>query len=155
LAAASDAGATNIKVASVADFEAGQIIRIDAGANPETAVVAAVGTAGATTVSTAIGAGETVIPVAGVTGFSVGQTISIDREGSHETAVVVSTNRRGNATISVAAPLTFAHAAGAPISGSGITLTAGLNGAHASGTQVSGSGPPTPGAPNQYYRRHK
>ena len=155
LAAASDAGATNIKVASVADFEAGQIIRIDAGANPETAVVAAVGTAGATTVSTAIGAGETVIPVAGVTGFSVGQTISIDREGSHETAVVVSTNRRGNATISVAAPLTFAHAAGAPISGSGITLTAGLNRAHASGTQVSGSGPPTPGAPNQYYRRHK
>jgi sRNA-binding protein len=155
LSAASDAGATNIKVASVADFEAGQTILIDTGANPETAVVAEVGTAGATTVSTAIGAGETVIPVADVTGFNVGQTISIDREGSHETAVVVSTNRRGNATIGVAAQLTFAHAAGAQISGSGITLAAGLNRAHASGTQVSASGPPTPGAPNQYFRRHK
>ena len=48
LPAASAAGATNIKVASVADFAAGQAIMIDAGANLETAVIATVGTAGAT-----------------------------------------------------------------------------------------------------------
>ena len=44
LPAASAAGATNIKVTSVEGFEAGQTIRIDAGANLETAVIAAVGT---------------------------------------------------------------------------------------------------------------
>ena len=41
-------GITNIKVASVAGFASGQTIMIDAGANPETAVIAAVGTAGGT-----------------------------------------------------------------------------------------------------------
>ena len=46
----------------------------------------------------------------------------------------------------------IAHAAGAQVSGSGITLTAALTRSHASGTQVAG-GLPTPGAPNQYYRK--
>ena len=78
LAAASAAGANNIKVASVADFAAGQTIIIDTGANRETAVIATVGTAGATTVGTATEAGATVIPVASAAGFSAGQTITID-----------------------------------------------------------------------------
>jgi hypothetical protein len=51
----------------------------------------------------------------------------------------------------VAAPLKSAHAAGAQVSGSGITLAAELTQAHASGAQVS-SDVPTPGAPNKYYR---
>ena len=42
----------------------------------------------------------------------------------------------------------MAHAVGAQVSGSGITLTAALTKAHASGTQLGTSGP-TPGAPNQ------
>jgi non-reducing end alpha-L-arabinofuranosidase len=45
LAAASAAGATNIKVANVSDFAAGQTIQIDTGASRETAVIATVGTA--------------------------------------------------------------------------------------------------------------
>ena len=49
LSAASEPGATNIKVASVAGLAAGQTIRIGTGANLETAVIATVGTAGATT----------------------------------------------------------------------------------------------------------
>jgi hypothetical protein len=60
----------------------------------------------------------------------------------------------GGAAITVAAPLKFAHAAGAQLSGSGITLTAALTKAHASGAQVAGS-VPTPGAPNQYFRRRQ
>jgi hypothetical protein len=112
LSAASAAGATNIKVASVAGFDAGQTIMIDTGANPETAVIATVGTAGATTVGTATDAGATVIPVASVEGFSAGQTITIDSGANVETAVVVSAARRGPATITVAAPLKFAHAPG-------------------------------------------
>src|SRR5206468_3307589 len=120
--AGSPAGATNIKVASVAGFVPGQTILIDTAANQETATIATVGTAGATTAGTATDVGATVIPVAGAIGFSAGQTISIDSGANHEMAVVVSaTGGRGGASITVATPLTIAHAAGAQISGSGIT----------------------------------
>jgi hypothetical protein len=151
LSAASDAGATNIKVATVADFAAGQTIMIDTGANLESAVIATVGTSGATTVGAATSVGATVIPVASAAGFSAGQSIAIDSGKNRETAVVVSiTGGRGGATIAVA-PLSLAHSAGAQVSGSGITLTGPLTRAHASGAQVV-SGVPTPGAPNQYQR---
>jgi len=154
LAAASAAGANNIKVASVTDFAAGQTIIIDTGANLETAVIATVGTPGATTVGTATVVGATVIPVAGGMGFSPGQTITIDSGANQETAVVAATGRGapGGATITVTAPLKYAHAAGAQVSGTGITLTAALTRAHDSGAQIS-SNVPTPGAPNQYQRR--
>ncbi len=161
LSAASSAGASNIKVASVADFVAGQTVMIDAGANLETAVIAMVGTAGATTVDTATNAGATVLSVASAMGFSAGQTVTIDSGASGETAFVVSTTRGGrfgpgggparSATITLAAPLTFAHAAGAQVSGTGITLTAALTSGHDRGAPVAGS-VPTPGAPNQYQR---
>ncbi len=155
LSAASAAGATNIKVASVADFAAGQTILIDTGASLETAAIATVGTSGATTVGAATNVGATVIPVASGFGFSAGQTITIDSGASYESAVVASTTgggRGGAATITVTTPLTFAHAAGGQVSGSGITLTTALTQAHASGTQIATS-LPTPGAPNRYYRR--
>ena len=87
---ATAAGANNIKVSSVADFAAGQTIYIDAGANRETAVIAAVGTAGGTTMRTASEVGATAIPVASVFGFSAGQTITIDSGANRETAVVAS-----------------------------------------------------------------
>jgi hypothetical protein len=167
LSAASAAGATNIKVASVAGFDAGQTIMIESGANLDTAVIAAVGTAGATAVVTATDAGATAIPVGSPFGFADGQTITIDSGANQETAVIATVGRGGRggfggggggggflvgATITVSAPLTRAHAAGAQVSGSGITLTAALTKAHGSGAQVAGS-VPTPGAPNQYYRR--
>jgi non-reducing end alpha-L-arabinofuranosidase len=135
----------------VADFAAGQTIMIDTSASLETAVIVTVGTAGATAVGATTTVGATVIPVASGTGFSASQTITIDGGANQETAVVASTTGgRGGATITVAAPLTFAHAAGVQVSGSGITLTAALTLAHAGGAQVAGS-VPTPGAPNRYY----
>jgi len=159
---ASVAGATNIKVASVADFAAGQTIIVDAGADAETAVIAAVGTPGATTVGADAAAGATMITVASTAGFSVGQNISIGGPANAETAVIVSsTGGRGGgggrggapaaATITVAAPLAFAHAAGSAVSGSGITLTSALGRAHAGGSTVATSAP-TPGGPNTYVR---
>jgi hypothetical protein len=151
--AAAAAGATNIKVASVADFEAGQTILIDEGANTETAVIATIGTAGASTMRTATSAGATMIDVASVEGFSTGQSITIDTGANSETAVVAAATRRGPGSITVAAPLKLAHTAGAQVSGTGITLTTALTKAHASGAQIAGSGPPTPGAPNRYHRR--
>jgi non-reducing end alpha-L-arabinofuranosidase len=158
LSAASAAGATNVKVARVADFRAGQTIMIDAGENLETVVIATVGTAGATTAGAATNAGVTVIPVASAAGFSAGQTITIDSGANQETAVVASATfggrGGGGATITVATPLALAHAAGAQVSGSGLTLAAALTKAHASGAQVAAS-VPTPGALNRYDRaRH-
>jgi hypothetical protein len=149
------AGATNIKVASVADFSAGQTIVIDTGENSETAIIATVGTPGASTIGAATSVGATAIPTAAGIGFSAGQTITIDSGANQETVVVASTaGGRGGFTITVAAPLKFAHASGAQVSGSGITLTSALTRAHAGGTPVS-SDLPTPGAPNKYSRRRE
>jgi non-reducing end alpha-L-arabinofuranosidase len=48
-------------------------------------------------------------------------------QANRETAMVVSASGgRGGARITIAAPLSFAHAAGAEISGSGITVTTAL-----------------------------
>ena len=152
LSAASAAGATNIKVASVEGFEAGQKIMIDTAANIEPAVIATVGTAGATTVGAATGVGATMIPVASVSSFSDGQTITIDSGANAETAVVASIRRFGGASIVLAAPLTHAHAAGAQVSGTGITLSSALTRVHPIGAQVFDD-VPTPGAPNRYSRR--
>jgi hypothetical protein len=161
LTAVSTVGANNIKVSNVADFSAGQTIVIDTGANRETAVVATVGTPGATTVGTATEARATVIPVVNAAGFTAGQTITIDSGQRVETAVVASVaggrGGRGGVvgpSITVTAPLKSAHAAGAQVSGSGITLTVALTRAHQSGAQVADNAP-TPGAPNQYARRRQ
>lgn len=163
--AASAAGATNIKVAGIFDFAPGQKVIVDTGADAEAMVIATVGTAGATTIAADSAAGATTIAVAGVLGFINGQSFTIDSGANAETAVVVSSaaGRGGGAggrgggtptpaTITIAAPLKFAHATGAQVSGTGITLTSPLSRAHAIGATVATSAP-TPGAPNQYVRR--
>ena len=149
LSAASPAGATNIKVASTDDFRPGQTVHIGSGTDTDTAVIATVGTAGATTVRTSTDPGATLLPTAAATGFTKGQTITIDEGANAETAVIASTRGRGNATITVTAPLAHGHAAGAQIAGSGITLTTPLTQSHTTGAQIYDS-TPTPGAPNQY-----
>lgn len=152
LSAASAAGATNIKVSSVAGFDPDQTIMVDTGANLETAVVATVGTAGATTIGAGTAVGATVIPVASVVGFSPGESIKIGSDAGSETATVASVRRFGRTEIVLAAPLTNAHSAGAPVSGTGIDLKAALKRPHASGAQVTDN-LPTPGAPNRYSRK--
>ncbi len=161
LPVASAAGATNIKVASVSDFAAGQTIILDTGADAETAVIANVGTAGATMVSADAEAGATVITVARVGFFTAGQTITIGSGANAESAVVITSagaGRRGGgggapaaATITVSVPLRLAHASGTQVAGTGVTLTTPLTRAHASGAPVASS-TPTPGAPNDYGR---
>jgi len=144
------AGATNIKVFSVAGFVQGETIMIDTGANQETAVIATVGTPGATKVHTATGIGTKAIPVASVTGFSAGQTISIDTGANTETAVISSIVRFPAASFMLNAPLSHLHAVDAQVSGTGITLAAPLRRGHAGGAQVTDD-IPTPGAPNRYH----
>src|SRR5206468_4183353 len=81
------AGATNLKVISVAGFATGQTIQVGTDANTEKAVIASVGTAGATTVDTSADAGATVVRVVNPLGFTEGQTVTIDTGENAETAV--------------------------------------------------------------------
>jgi hypothetical protein len=90
LSARSAAGSDNIKVSSVADLSVGQRIIIDKGTNSEAAVIATIGTAGATTVETATSAGKKVILVASVEGFNPGQAITVGSGPNYETAVIAS-----------------------------------------------------------------
>jgi non-reducing end alpha-L-arabinofuranosidase len=162
LSVSSLVGSNNIKVANVNDFSIGQKIIIDMGENSETAVIATIGTAGGTTVGTAIDKGKIVIAVNSVDGFSAGQTITIDSGTLREKAVIASITtgrpRFGSRntgpidSIAVSLPLIYSHDAGAQISGSGITLAAPLTKAHNSGIHISSS-LPTPGEPNQYVRK--
>lgn len=152
LLSASDAGATNIKVASVEGFDVGEKITIDTGANVETAAIATVGTAGGANVSTSTEVGATAIPLSSAIGFRVGQSITVDSGDNSETAVVANIRRFGATSITVTAPLTHAHAVGAQVSGTGITLSTPLTRPHAIGAQVYDNAP-TPGAPNHYLRR--
>jgi non-reducing end alpha-L-arabinofuranosidase len=152
LAAASDTGATNLKVSSVDGFNPGQTVMIDTGANQETAAIATVGTPGATTLDTPVPIGATTIPLANAFAFRPGQTITIDTGANAETAIVASAARRGASSITLTQPLKSAHAASAEVSGSGITLTTPLTHAHTAGAQISDN-LPTPGAPNRYSRK--
>jgi hypothetical protein len=162
LSAPATGGAENIKVASVTGFSIGQKILIGSGADRESALIATIGTPGATTVSKASSGGTKVILVTGVEGFTPGQTITIDQNAGKETAVVASVaaaRRRFGAsgnnapdTISVTMPLKFAHKEGALLSGSGITHATPLTMAHAIGSPVAGN-LPSPGEPNQYTRK--
>jgi len=149
LTAASAAGATNIKVASVEGFSVGQTVLIDSDVNMETATIASVGTPGASSTNAAVAAGATSIPVASAFGFRPGQTITIGDGVEQETAVIAVGGRRGAPTVITESPLKFAHAAGAQVAGTGITLTTGLSRAHAIGAQIADN-LPTPGAPNKY-----
>jgi hypothetical protein len=162
LSARAAAGSDNIKVSSVADLSVGQRIIIDKATNSEAAVIATIGTAGATTVETATSAGKKVILVASVEGFNPGQAITVGSGPNHETAVIASLaagrRRFGGPvnypadTIKVTMPIKHTHPAGAQVSGSGVTLAAPLTLAHDNGTPIS-SNVPTPGEPNQYIRR--
>jgi non-reducing end alpha-L-arabinofuranosidase len=162
LAASSQAGTNNIKVSGVADFLPGQNIIIGTGATSETAVIAGVGTAGATAAGASTNAGAIIIPVSGVGNIITGQTIIIDNGSNSETATVAavtSGRRRFGAptggptdTITVTTPLKFSHASGVQVAGTGITLNAPLKNAHDNGTPVAAN-IPTPGMPNQFAKK--
>jgi hypothetical protein len=158
LSVAAGAGATNIKVASIADLRPGQALTIDGGAERETAVIAAVGTAGATTVRVAAAAGATVVPVASAAGFATGQAVVLANGNVQEQAVVAATAGGGrggaNASITLAEPLRNAMPQGAQVAGTGLTLAAPLTHMHAGGVQVN-AGLPTPGGPNQFERGNR
>jgi hypothetical protein len=166
LATQAKAGSNNLKVANAGNLVIGQMVIIGHGSKSESAIIGIIGTAGGSTVGSATKTGVTAIPVTSIEGFNAGQTIIFDSGSNLETAVIASTaagrRRQGGApggnnitpmdTIKITRPLKFAHSAGSPVSGSGITLSTPLAMTHEAGEQVASS-VPTPGEPNQYVRR--
>ena len=147
------AGATNIKVAGVAEFAPGQTVTIGSGPASETAVIASVGTAGSTRAGAATQVGDTVIPVAATAGFVVGQSITIDSGANQETATIAAgTGRPRRRPYHRDGAAQDAHPAGTPLAGSGITLTTPLAGTYPRGAVVT-TDLPTPGAANKYPTR--
>jgi non-reducing end alpha-L-arabinofuranosidase len=78
LATGSYAGATNVKIDTLAGFSVGQTVMIDTGGNLEAAVIAAVGTPGATNSRVSTDKSAIAIFVDKGRNFAVGQTITID-----------------------------------------------------------------------------
>jgi non-reducing end alpha-L-arabinofuranosidase len=162
LAAPVAAGMDNIKVNSVTGFSNGQTVIIGSGSGSEEAVITVIGSTGGSNTAAAVKAGAMLIPVVSVEGFSAGQNLTIDNGASLEKAVISSVKaapRRfgprttaASDTIAITAPLGFEHASGVQVSGSGITFSAPFTKAHEAGSQMAGN-LPTPGEPNQYFRK--
>lgn len=159
LPAAAKAGASSITIDNTVGFVIGQTVSIGDGSDAESAIVAAVGTPGATTSNVPVVAGATAIPVGSVTGFVVGQAITVGTGTETETATVTAIGRtfgpggpggpRRGGTLTLAAPLARGYTADTPVTGTGLTLSAPLTKSHGAGTHV-GASVPTPGAPNNY-----
>ena len=162
LGAITPAGVTNIKVASVTGFSAGQSITIDTGASLETVTIGTVGTAGAAGTGLTLVApttlahngavsiaavvapiGATNVKVSSVTRLTVGDTVYIDT-GANVEAVVLTAVGTAGATgtgITFTPALTILHAPGTVVvdRGTGITVSA-LTLPHAFGVAIRGAG---------------
>jgi beta-glucosidase len=137
LAAPAGAGDTNVKVASTGPMAVGAKLTIDPGGAAETVTVTSVGSgpsAFTPTLAVAASPGDTNIKVNLTFGITAGHLMRIDAGDAVEFATIQSVGSAGagGTGVTLAAPLTLAHAAGAPALdlGSGITFTPALTRAH-------------------------
>lgn len=142
-----EAGSTTLKVVNVAGFHPGEKVMIDTGVEGEPAVIATVGTAGASTTEKDVAAGAQAVPVASPFGFEPGETVTMGSGADSESFKIASIRRDEGFALVAATPLQHAHATGTQVYGTGLTLASALQHAHTSGSQVSAN-VPTPGAPN-------
>ena len=144
-----EAGSSSLKVASVAGFQPGENVTVGSAADAEHAVVAKVGTSGATATNRAANAGATTLFVHLPFGFDRGQIVTVGVGSSQEDATIAEIQRFDGFSITFTAPLRFAHPEGTPVAGSGIALTEALTRRHADGGQLTTEAP-TPGSQNAY-----
>ena len=156
------AGATNVKLASVANLYPGDTINIDTSGNQESRKVTSVGTGAgpATTLAASAAVGDTNIKVAsvgracnpgasctGTTSFIIGQTLLIDSGTSQEAVTVTSVGTAGatGSGVTFTPALSASHAAGTTVqdSGTGVTVTPALSLSHADGAAVASVPGPT------------
>jgi len=144
----------NIKVNRTDVFAKGQRVSIGEDDLREDAVIAEVGTAGASVITEATAVGVTTLSLANAFGLEEGQTIVIGSGQTREVAVITGVRGGRAARITLKAPLTASHAAGESVAGTGLTLAAPLRKAHAKGTTILNA-VPTPGAANTFVRAAK
>jgi non-reducing end alpha-L-arabinofuranosidase len=155
------AGATNIKVTSVANISVGDKIRLDiesVGHGIETVAITSVGTPSSRTALTANApAGATSIRVRNANGFVVGDKLTVGTPANHEIVTITAVGAAVDFTpalakahlnrefvvahgtgLGLAAPLKFNHAANLPFSvrGTGITFQPETRVAHSSNEPV-------------------
>ncbi len=139
LAAPASAGDTNIKVESTGGMAVGTKLTIDPDGTPETVTVTSVGSGPGTfftpTLVVAANPGDTNVKVNFTFGMTAGHVMRIDTGGAVEFATIqsVGSSGAGGTGVTFTAPLTLAHAVGAPALdlGSGITFTPPLTSTHA------------------------
>ncbi len=160
LSVAAAAGDTNLKLGSVANFVAGDTLKVD----QETATIAAVGTQSrATTLFAPAAAGDSNVKVAAITGIVVGDTLRVENE-SVTVSAVGTQGRNTTLSAAVAAGATNVKVASvtglaagdklivdgetatiqsvgtAGANGTGVTLASALTAAHAGGAAVQDPG---------------
>ncbi len=144
LAAPASAGDTNIKVESTGGLAVGAKLTIDPNGTPETVTVTAVGSGPSgfftPTLVAAANPGDTNVKVNFTFGMTAGDVMRIDTGANVEFATIqsVGTAGAGGTGVTFTAPLTLAHAVGAPAVdlGTGVTFTPALTGAHDYGAPV-------------------
>jgi hypothetical protein len=146
LGADAPAGATNIKVTSVANISAGDTIRLDidsVGHGIETVTVTKVGTqASRAALVASASAGATNIKVRSVNGFAVGDKITVGGAGETVTITAVGTPGAGGSGVEFTPALARGHANGetAVVPGTGLDLAAPLKFNHAANMPFSDRG---------------
>jgi len=102
LAVAANAGDTNVKTNSVADFYDGGPITIDTGANAENGTITSVGTPSVSSLLfNAASVGDTNVKLTNVTGLTVGAPLTIDTGANQENVTISSVGTAGvNTTVS-------------------------------------------------------
>ena len=154
LALPAEAGATNVKLQSVAGLTEGAPIVIGRGPEAEVLKVEKIGSAGGTMLSAPVAPMSRTLVVASAMGFVPGQEILVGEEKVVvEEAIVprgwwMPREQQVNKLV-LRTPVRKIHHVSEPVSGTGVTLSAPLKAAHAAGAPAA-TGQPTPGAANQY-----
>ncbi len=139
-AIAAPAGATNVEVASTANFLKGDTITIGTGAAAESRTITSVGGAGSgTTLSAAADAGALQVTVSSPAGLRAGQYITIGQGGSQGPDRIATIS---GSTLTLYSPLKSAHASGDPLAlkSVGLTFTPALTRDHTVGESAIDTG---------------
>jgi hypothetical protein len=141
------AGATNLRVANIAGFVAGETMQVMeyGGSNFESASVVRIGTAAGppTTVAVRVPAGATNIKVANVNGFVVGEelVVGVGKRQEIRTVTGIGTAGAEGTGVTISAPLSFVHYGLDRIRGTGTGIDVSpLARAHRSGSATRGQG---------------
>ena len=137
---AAPAGATNVEVASTANFLKGDTITIGTGAGAESRTITSAGGAGSgATLSAAANAGDLQVTVTSPAGLQAGQYITLGQGGSQDTDRIATIS---GSTLTLYGPLKNAHASGDPLAlkSIGVTFTPALTRSHSVGESTIDTG---------------